>query len=191
MWDRFALDLDGVRMGPDDAGVLLRPELRGDLPQGSTPVVIDRRGVDLNPLDPRDPDDALRLRAYLWPDQPHRMELTERAIAIQDAPVDRADAIDWLAHRLTEPSPGVLHLIYHTIAWQYFPKDAQDRGTALIEAAGARATDETPLAWLSMEADGQDAGAALVLRIWPGNETVVLGRADFHGRWIKWDPRPA
>ncbi|MFT6537468.1 MAG: hypothetical protein ACJAQU_002380 [Loktanella salsilacus] len=38
-----------------------------------------------------------------------------------------------------------------------------------------------------MEADGTDApGAALTLRLWPGNVTVQLARIDFHGRWIDW-----
>jgi hypothetical protein len=38
-----------------------------------------------------------------------------------------------------------------------------------------------------MEADGTDApGAALTLRLWPGNVTVQLARIDFHGRRIDW-----
>ena len=82
-----------------------------------------------------------------------------------------------------------MHIIQHTVAWQYFPAHAQHRGTALIEAAGARATPETPLAWMQMETDGDTTGAigaALTLRLWPGDLTLHLGRADFHGRWVKW-----
>ena len=79
-----------------------------------------------------------------------------------------------------------MHLIYHTIAWQYFPPGAQARGTALIETAGAQATATRPLAWLRMENDGDAAGAALSVRLWPGDAHIALGRADFHGRWINW-----
>ena len=59
--------------------------------------------------------------------------------------------------------------------------------------AAARATPEAPLAWLSMESDGDRSGAlgaALVLRLWPGDLHLALGRADFHGRWIDWRWRP-
>ncbi|MFD2853815.1 DUF2332 family protein [Seohaeicola zhoushanensis] len=61
-----------------------------------------------------------------------------------------------------------MHLIYHTIAWQYFPAEKQAEGTALIEAAGAGATASRPLAWLGLEADGGTEGAAITLRLWPG-----------------------
>ena len=99
------------------------------------------------------------------------------------------ERIDWLAARLQAAPPGHLHLIQHTVAWQYFPAEAQQRGQALIEAAGAKATPDRPLAWLSMETDGDTTGkvgAALILRLWPGEITLDLGRADFHGRWVDW-----
>jgi hypothetical protein len=131
----------------------------------------------------------LRLTAYLWPDQPQRLALTRAASAIMDAPIAKGDAIDWLAPRLRGAPEGHLHLIQHTVAWQYFPSDVQAKGRALIEAAGAQATLGRPLAWLSMESDGDTTGklgAALTLRLWPGDITLDLGRADFHGRWIHW-----
>lgn len=59
----------------------------------------------------------------------------------------------------------------------------------MIEAAGKRATPERPLAWLAMESDGDTTGgvgAAVTLRMWTGDITLMLGRADFHGRWIEW-----
>jgi hypothetical protein len=84
-----------------------------------------------------------------------------------------------------------LQLIFHTIAWQYFPTESRARGAALIAAAGAQANSAAPLAWLALEADGKSPGAALSLRLWPGNEGVSLGRADFHGRWVQWNPTTA
>ena len=65
----------------------------------------------------------------------------------------------------------------------------------MIEEAGSAATDEAPLAWLGMEADDAPDGAALGLRLWPGDVRLGLGRADFHGRWVDWtcgsDPPPS
>lgn len=189
MWDRFALTLPKARFGPDSAVLALQPDWTGNLPPSAYPQVVDRSGVDLNPLNPRDSADLLRLTAFLWADQPHRLELTKAAAAVCDATVEKGDAIKWLETRLEAVPQGHLHIIQNTVAWQYFPIACQDRGRALIEAAGARATRESPLAWMQMETDGDTTGAigaALTLRLWPGDLKLCLGRADFHGRWINW-----
>lgn len=189
MWDHYALELAGKRYGPDMPVLSLTPEWRGAAPLDVTPRIAKRKGVDLNPLDPQRSDHLLRLTAYLWPDQPQRLSLTRAAASVMTAEIDRGDAVDWLSARLSRAPQGHLHLIQHSVAWQYFPKEVQARGTALIEAAGARATNDRPLAWLAMESDGDTTGgvgAAVTLRLWPGDVTLMLGRADFHGRWIDW-----
>ncbi len=186
MFDRFALALPDRTLGAADPVLTLTPDWTGPSPPARAPLILDRAGVDLNPLDPSRPADALRLQAYLWPDQPHRLTMTRAAMTVAAGPVTRSDAIDWLPTRLTH-IPGQLHLIYHSVAWQYFPPDVQDRGRAMIAAHGANATADTPLAWFAMEGDATpEQGAALTLRLWPGDITVPLGRADFHGRWVNW-----
>ena len=189
IWDRYALTIGARRFGPPDPVLTLAPDWKGALPPDVAPRVAQRAGVDLNPLNPADPTDMLRLMAYLWPDQPERLALTRIAAGAMDAPIARGDAIDWLATRLEEVPDGHLHLIQHTVAWQYFPAAARARGRALIEAAGAKATERAPLGWLALESDGDTTGrrgAALTLRLWPGDLRFDLGRADFHGRWINW-----
>ncbi|MGX9351009.1 DUF2332 domain-containing protein [Shimia sp. W99] len=184
MFDQFHMTLDGADYGPQSP-VQLAPDWRGPLPPKTLPHITERRGVDLNPLNAQDPADQLRLLAYLWPDQSERLARTRAAIALQDAPLEQGDAIDWLERNLT-PVPGTLHLIYHTVAWQYFPTHAQERGEEIIVGAGHAALPDTPLAWLSLEADDKTPGAAIRLRLWPGNHDIDLGRADFHGRWVDW-----
>ncbi len=142
--------------------------------------------MDLNPLDPvRDAD---RLFSYLWPDQPERLSFTEAAIGVaQAAParIARGDATDWLSEALADRREGEAHVVFHTVAWQYFPASVQARCAALLEGAGVGATETAPLAHFSMEAeDGR--GAALRLQVWPRGDRLALGRADFHGRWIEW-----
>lgn len=183
-WADYAIETAQGRIGASSPVLTLRPDWRGPLPAGPAPQVVQRRGVDLNPLDPQ--EDAPRLRAYLWPDQPERLSLTDAAIAAaRPGAVVRGDAVAWLAEQLA-PVPGHLRLIYHTIAWQYFPAAARSQGADLIVRAGAATSTESPLAWLSMEADAQGPGAALTLRLWPGNHPVALARVDFHGRWVIW-----
>jgi hypothetical protein len=183
LWDHYALRIGDHSFGPPHATLTLTPDWTGPLPPQATPTILDRRGVDLNPLDPV--TDRLRLLSYIWPDQPDRLTRTGTALDLAARlrpPVDRADAADWLETRLASPTPGALHLIFHTVAWQYFPPATQTRALAAMETAGTKG----PVAQLSMEADGQTPGAALTLTLWPGGEIIALGRADFHGRWIDW-----
>ncbi len=188
-WDHYGYRLGDNRWGEDDAHVLLEPDCEGALPDPMDLSVRSRAACDLNPINLKDPKEQEKLLSYLWPDQTERIRKTEAAIAYaaaQDEAIARSDAVDWLAKRLGERHERAVHVIYHTIAWQYFPEDKQKEGKTLLEAAGMQATDKTPLAWLRLEADGQRPGAALTLTLWPGGESTVLARGDFHGRWIKW-----
>ncbi len=186
-FDRYALDLGDRRFGPADSPVRLRPSWEGPLPPDRTLRVAGRAGVDLAPVDVRDPDDRLRLLSYLWPDQPERLVLTRAAIPLGPPVPDAGDAADWLARRLVPPRPGALHLVYHTVAAQYFPETTARAVAQALDEAGARATPDAPLAHLGMEADGQRATAALTLRLWPGDgRPIPLARVDFHGRRVIW-----
>lgn len=185
MWDTFGMQVGGQSYGPQSPAFTLTPDWNGPLPPATTPTITDRRGVDLNPLDPKNPNDALRLTAYLWADQPERLERTKAVIKTYAAQVDKGDAAAWLQARLRTQRPGQTHLIYHTIAWQYFPDATKSACEVALNAAGARATKDAPLARLSMEADG-GKGAALTLWLWPEGRKITLGRVDFHGRWVDW-----
>lgn len=180
------LNFDRYRLGPygaPDSAVSLTPDLAGPLPPVSALNVIDRAGVDLNPLDPD--KDKLRLLAYLWPDQPERLALTRAALALGPPKPDRGDAAKWLEMRLNKPRQGALHLVYHTVAWQYFPTETKQSCKTTLARAAKNATPDAPIAHLSMEADKIQDGAALSLTTWPGGKTETLARVDFHGRWVR------
>lgn len=187
IWDHHALQAGGQLYGPADAPVQLTPEWQGLLPPLCPPCIAARAGVDLNPLDPA--ADRMRLLCYIWAGQDDRLARTRSAanLALRfPGMVARGDAVDWLEMRLATPHPGQLHLIFHTVTWQYFPANAQARGAALFADAGARATPTAPLAHLAMEADASRDGAAVTLTLWPGGEKIILARADFHGRRFRW-----
>ncbi len=187
-WDRYRYRLGNSLWGPDST-VVLEPDWQGDAPPSADLSVLDRAGCDLNPLDPSSAEDRLRLSSYIWADQKDRLERTRNALEIarmNGLTVERADAIDWLRRRLAIPRRAAAHVIYHTIAWQYLPDASKEEGEALIRRAGRDASDEAPLARLQLEADGKPDGAALTLEIRPSGERREIGRADFHGRWIKW-----
>ena len=188
-WDSYHFDLGARAFGPADSSVHIAPEWRGSPPPAGHVSVSSRAGCDLNPVDAADPVQRLRMLSYIWADQPDRLERTAHALEIaarDKLAVERSDAIEWLDRRLAMRHPGTTHVVYHTIAWQYFPKALQEKGEALIAAAGARATPDAPLARLSIEADGKPDGASLTLQVWPSGEKQEVGRADFHGRWVDW-----
>lgn len=183
MWDQFALKAGNARLGPEDTPVTLSPDWRGDVPTGTPPTVLSRQGVDLMPMDMKNPDDLLRMSSYLWADQPERLARSRAATAMLDAKVDAGDAADWLDAQLAQVGPDHLTLVYHTIAWQYFPPETQARCAAAIEAAAQRG----PVAHFSMEADALEGqGAGMQLALWPEGRKLTLGRVDFHGRWVDW-----
>jgi hypothetical protein len=187
-WDHYALHLGDDRFGPADAVLDLAPEMRGQLPPQSSPSVSTRRGVDLRPTDLTDPAQALRLQSYIWPDQTTRMDRMRRAAALPPAPVDQGDAAAWLTDRLRHIHAGQVHLVFHTIAWTYFPAETQAACRAALETAGRGATNDAPVVHLAIEADGGSPGAGMTIEIWPGAEVHSLGRVDFHGRWLDWNP---
>lgn len=187
-WDRYSYTLEDFHWGGTST-VELAPRWEGTPPPQAAIDIIERAGCDLNPLDPASQDDRLRLYSYIWADQHDRLERTAAALEMateSGLKVEKADAIDWLRGRLGTPRPGVTHVIYHTIAWQYLPPALKAEGEALIADAGSRATEAAPLARLQLEADGKPEGAAILLTLWPAGDTREVGRADFHGRWVEW-----
>jgi hypothetical protein len=193
LWDHYALAVGDQRFGPDDATLKLEPAWQGPPPPLAHPAIRARAGVDLNPLDPV--TDRLRLLAYLWPDQPDRLIRTVQALDLAELlrpEMVKGDAIDWLNARLQTRHPGAVHVVFHTVAWQYFPAAAQDRGRALLATAGAMATPDAPLVHLAMEADDASPGdgAGLTMTLWPGGQPIAMARVDFHGRWLRWTAPP-
>src|SRR5947208_689508 len=78
--------------------------LHAAAPEVQTRIAVrDRAACDLNPLDIRDPNQVLRLRSYIWPDQADRLARFDGAVALAleaDTRVERADAAIWIADKL-------------------------------------------------------------------------------------------
>lgn len=187
--DKFSYRLGETECGDRSSLLHLAPQWKGNPVEAHDVQILSRAGCDLNPLDPLDEKDALRLNAYVWPDQTQRLERLHQAMTIAQenpAQIDKCDAVEWLRYKLTKlPSDGCT-VIYSTVAWQYLSQQAQNEGAALIANAGDNSTLEQPLAWLRIEADGKSPGAGIDLTLYPHGEVIDLGRADFHGRWVDW-----
>lgn len=187
--DKFCYRVRDMALGQSGSPVVLSPQWSGALPSGPEPEIAGRRGCDRAPLNVADAAHRERLVAYVWPDQPDRIARVEAAIEIARAwppMIDAADAADWVEDGICENAEaGSARVLFHSIAYQYFPDDTKNRIASRMDAAGQAATPETPLAWLAFE-QFQRAGPRLTLRLWPGGDERVLAVADAHGRKIEW-----
>ncbi len=187
--DSYAYRLGGTVFGQRNSPVVLSPQWLGAIPAGSKTLIKARRGCDTNPLDVSKGSHCERLVAYVWPDQADRIARVEAAIdlARKDPPrIDRADGADWVDEVIgLKAEPGVVRVLFHSIAHQYFSDAAKHRIAARMQAAGRHASKQAPLAWLAFEQHG-DRGPRLTLSLWPGGCERVLAFADAHVRKIQW-----
>ena len=185
--DRFCLDTPAGVIGDPESPVRHRPDWSGTSPPTALPEVVARGGVDLAPIDPTGEAGRLRLLSYLWPDQPARLALTEGAIALartHPADIIAGDAAEGLAQLFSRHPSGCRAVIFHTIAWQYFPDSTKTRVQQVIDGAAF------PVSRIAMEGDGGDSA---LIRLWPDarRAPVALGRCGFHGQWVRWDGLPS
>lgn len=191
MIDRYHYDLAAVQVGPQPGAMAFTPEWRGNHPPQHRIGFAGLKGCDVAPVDLTDPAQALRLKAYIWPE--HHIRFARMAAAIAAATEKKPDIIhsnaaDFVEAELAKPqAEGTTRVLMHSIVWQYVPADQQARVTAAMEAAGARATAERPLAWIALEANRTVHLHELVVRRWPGDGVPkMLGRAHAHGAWVEW-----
>lgn len=191
MMERYFYDLGGVRVGPDDSPVRIVPEWRGSAPPRGEVEIVTIRGCDIAPVDLADPEQALRLKAYVWADAQERMGRIEAAIALaaeRRPDLVAMDAGAFVEERLAAAQEeGVTRALYHSVMWQYLPVATRDAITSAMERAGAEASVERPLAWLRLETNRRTFRHELTVRYWPGGEVpVLLAEAHPHGAWVEW-----
>jgi hypothetical protein len=192
LFDQFSYDFDGKLWGNPASAVRLAPQVRGDTAPllDGTLTVSGRAGSDIRPIDITIPAERLRLRSYVWADQVLRLARLDAAISLAKASpfaLEQADAGKFVGRRFADPKPETVHVLCHSIMWQYAPEKTRQAINSTLLEAGARATREAPIAWLRMEPlDTRASHATLSLTLWPGGETRHLAKCDYHGRWIEW-----
>lgn len=192
MMRRYRFNLGEVFAGPSTARMHITPEWRGNPPPAEAFEIVEATGCDVVPVDLTDPAQAMRLKAYIWPEFTERFARFEAAVeaANRFSPeIERSSAGDFVARMLSrDPQPGVTRMIMHSVVWQYLSEDERARISALIEEAGALATPDAPLAWVMLEANRDTHRHELVVRYWPGGEAAVcLATAHPHGAWVEWE----
>jgi hypothetical protein len=119
-------------LGERSAGVQLWSWIVGDrpIPTRAMPEVVARVGVDRDPLDVTDPDDARWLRACLWPGQPERVARLEAELALAaTAPplLLHGDPVEVVAAAFARVPADALPVVTTTWALSRFPLERRLR----------------------------------------------------------------
>jgi hypothetical protein len=192
---------NGQSLGDPSSPVQQSASIVGDrpVPARAMPEVVARVGVDREPLDVTDADDARWLRACVWPDQPERAARLEAEMALAaTAPplLLQGDAVEVLPDALARVPADALPVVTTTWALSRFPRERRLRFLhRLDEAAAGRA-----VAWVSAEGVGvaptiptlgdrlasghSIIGLAVLDRSARGAEAV--GRCWSRGRLLSW-----
>lgn len=187
--DFYSYDFGGpVLEGADPEAPTLPCQPHGPVPiPDRLPSIVWRAGIDLNPLDPANADDARWLECLLWPGERDREARLRAALGTarrHPVPVHQGDLVDDL-YRVASGAPEEATLvIYHSAVLSYVDVESRRAFAAAVRDLGA--------VWLSNEAPGvlpgftdPAAGSAdSFVLIRDGRDP--LASTDSHGAWITW-----
>jgi hypothetical protein len=197
----------GGEMLVDPTAPWLNCSVTGEFPAPErVPRIVARRGIDVNPLDVTNPDDALWLRSCVWADQIDRSRLLAEAINVarrHKLDIHRADATADLGPHLEAmlemASEQQGHLIVIT-TWvlSYLSADQILAFEAILESFG----HDHDLTWLGAEQPEQVLPIRietepdsrhlthLVTRRWRSGapQQTTWATAHPHGYWMRWKP---
>lgn len=205
--DKYSYEFDDgnqvTRLSPTSAEVspentpLLRCATVGPVPlPPQLPPVVWRAGIDLNPLDVRNPDDVAWLEALVWPEQEFRRERLHQAIAIAqlEPPLLLAGHLNEQLQNLVDQAPADAALVvFHSAVMAYLSSRERAQFQAITANLTARGSH-----WLSNEGNTvieQEDGSSVVPNI---DEARLKGRflishnskpvaiAGPHGQSLEW-----
>ena len=192
---------NGQSLGDPSSPVQLSSSVVGDrpIPTRAMPEVVARVGVDRDPVDVTDADDARWLRACLWPDQPERVARleAEMALAVTAPPLLlRGDAVEMMPDAFARVPADALPVVTTTWGLSRFPLESRLRFLhRLDEAAAGRA-----VAWVSAEGvgvapaiptlgDRRASGHSIIgLAVFDRSalHAEAIGRCWSQGRFLAW-----
>jgi hypothetical protein len=201
--DSFHYDYEpGGAVGPADASVRLHCRTEGAVPvPPALPRFAAAVGLDPNPVDVRDSDQARWLEACVWPDDVERFHRLEAAIALaRTVGVDlrRGDAVADTAALIAEVARRGHPVVTTSWVMNYLTPDERREFVAALDRTAA----DQDLSWVyaenpalcpelpggEVQGDDPNVPTSLVLVRWRAGRraAVLLARCHPHGRWMRW-----
>jgi hypothetical protein len=182
--DRYSYDYDGHRLG--NGRPVLRCRVAGPVPlPDALPTVVWRAGLDLAPVDLRDPEQIAWLEALVWPGEGDRLSILRAALEVarRDPPrVVQGDlTTDDLPALAAEAPQDATLVIFHTAVLAYVPTEGR--------AAFRRHIDGLNATWIANEAPrfvGVDGATAPAGRFVIARDGAPVAWADSHGAALEW-----
>lgn len=168
--------------------------VRGD---AVVPLIVERIGCDIHPVDPTTQEGRLLLTSFVWPDHVERFERLRAALDIASrvpAEVVAQDAVSFVQGlRLVD---GQALVLWHSAMWMYLPPGDRSAIETAIERLGSTATERSPLVHVALEPTSELPGEQHVFHLrvtaWPelddvpAGMTVTLARTPPAGMPVDW-----
>jgi hypothetical protein len=189
-WDRYRCYYgDDLAWGDPLADVSFACELRGERRPSISPLpkIAQRYGLDIDPLDVRNADDVLWLKALTWPERVDRMELLERAVDLvrTDPPkLIAGDAAEIFPSVAESIAPDLAIVVYHSFTMNQFDLDQREE----LEDAFCRIGASRPLARVGFEwpTGAEHPNLSLTNYSAVQIERWMLATCDPHSAWMRW-----
>ncbi|MGH3550804.1 MAG: DUF2332 domain-containing protein [Pseudonocardiaceae bacterium] len=178
------------RIGPASSPVTLSCELAGDVPlPAAVPTIAWRVGLDINPLDAREPADRRWLQCLVWPEHHDRARTLPAAldVAIDAAPrIEKGDLLSDLAALIEQAPSDATLVVVHSATLFYLDQHDREVFTAILSRHGAHrlgceGPGVLPELTPQLPADVRVDGLFLL-----SLDDRVLGLAHPHGRTLRW-----
>ena len=175
--------------------VKIRSEIiEGVIPSFKQNVIINNKiGIDQNPLDLRNLDNANWLKALIWADLTERIEKIEQAISVakkENIQFEKTNSLQDFEDIIRRQNSEVPLVIYHTHVLYQFTQDEREKFWNLIDKIG-KERDLTYLAAEGSKVFKNDFGINGILvqltEYQKGSKiSRIIAETNGHANWIKW-----
>lgn len=186
--DRYHYSWGDVSWGPEGSPVRLDTEVRGERVQPRDLAILSRTGLDLNPVDPADPDARRWLEALVWPEHDDRRRRLRAAVDLASrhpSELISGDALETLGPAIDRfPRDETVVVLNSFILNQLSPAEGERLERLIATRRASRPIFRVSMEWIDSEAE------AAWLEIDDGSGMRRIGAAHPHGEWVDLYARP-
>ncbi len=175
--------------------VKIKSEIReGEIPHFTElPKINKKIGIDQNPLDLKQTQNANWLKALIWADRIPRLKKMNAAIELaqkESTELIKAEKLNEFESIIMEQEKDIPLFVYHTHALYQFSKENRTAFRSLMDEIGS----QRDLYYLAVEGhrvfdtDFNAEGVLVVLTTYKKGEKSVklIAQTNGHANWIKW-----